>query len=345
MPITTIFGLGLVSLDLAVEVRALPPDGRVHATRALTLAGGMAANTLTALAALGWRTEMVGVVGDDAPGKRALQNLRDRNVGIKQIERRPGAVTPQAVCIAQTEKGRRTIIGLPERNVTLRSQDLPAFLHSPIPHSPSPISAVLHTDGWHGPASLAALQAARRRGWLTSFNAGWHTPYVQRLARLADVVVVSADFAREVTRHKRAPQALYAVAQWLGWAAPGPAEQWLVLTAGAKGAWGMSCGTGLLPVPCGNTSRTTRKQGLDRSGTLPILHQPAFAVNVVDSTGAGDAFHAGLLHGRLQGWPLGESLRWASAAGALACTELGAGSRAINLKALQRMLKNNNLRG
>jgi len=53
-------------------------------------------------------------------------------------------------------------------------------------------------------------------------------------------------------------------------------------------------------------------------------HLPAFPVRVVDGTGAGDAFAAGILYGRLAGWPLADAARLANAAGALATTALGA---------------------
>jgi sugar/nucleoside kinase (ribokinase family) len=47
-------------------------------------------------------------------------------------------------------------------------------------------------------------------------------------------------------------------------------------------------------------------------------------VETVDGTGAGDAFAAGLLYGRLAGWPLERAARLANAAGALATTAVGA---------------------
>lgn len=52
---------------------------------------------------------------------------------------------------------------------------------------------------------------------------------------------------------------------------------------------------------------------------------PAFRAPVVrDSTGAGDFFRAGMLCGLDQDWPLSDCLRYASAAGALACSTVGA---------------------
>jgi sugar/nucleoside kinase (ribokinase family) len=51
---------------------------------------------------------------------------------------------------------------------------------------------------------------------------------------------------------------------------------------------------------------------------------PGFSVAALDSTGAGDAFAAGFLYGRLGGWPLERSARFANACGALATTAVGA---------------------
>jgi sulfofructose kinase len=51
---------------------------------------------------------------------------------------------------------------------------------------------------------------------------------------------------------------------------------------------------------------------------------PAFAVKVVDATGAGDVFRAGFIYGVIQAWPVPDILRFANAAAALSCTRLGA---------------------
>jgi sugar/nucleoside kinase (ribokinase family) len=53
-------------------------------------------------------------------------------------------------------------------------------------------------------------------------------------------------------------------------------------------------------------------------------HVPGLSVDAVDGTGAGDAFSAGLLYGRLAGWDFERSVRFANAAGALATTAVGA---------------------
>jgi len=55
-----------------------------------------------------------------------------------------------------------------------------------------------------------------------------------------------------------------------------------------------------------------------------LHHAPAFHVPVVDTTGAGDIFHAGFIYGLLQGWPLARQLDFACAAAALNCSAVGA---------------------
>lgn len=53
-------------------------------------------------------------------------------------------------------------------------------------------------------------------------------------------------------------------------------------------------------------------------------YAPAYQVEPVDTTGAGDTFHAGFIYGFLQGWPLQRQLEFACAAAALNCTAVGA---------------------
>lgn len=63
-------------------------------------------------------------------------------------------------------------------------------------------------------------------------------------------------------------------------------------------------------------------RGRERGGGW--VASPGFKVDVVDTTGAGDAFHAGYLYALLEGWGLRERLRFANATAALACTGVGA---------------------
>ncbi|HXH72743.1 MAG TPA: PfkB family carbohydrate kinase [Mariprofundaceae bacterium] len=67
-------------------------------------------------------------------------------------------------------------------------------------------------------------------------------------------------------------------------------------------------------------------------------HLPAFSVEVVDSTGAGDAFHGALAYGMAQNLEWNALLRFASAVGALTCTRLGARASLPHRDAVDHLL-------
>ena len=79
-----------------------------------------------------------------------------------------------------------------------------------------------------------------------------------------------------------------------------PATGWVIQTVGSRGAY-----------------------GYDRKNDKDVF-QPAFEVDVVDTTGAGDCFHTAVLYGKIKGWPLEQAMRFASAAAALSVQQMGA---------------------
>jgi sugar/nucleoside kinase (ribokinase family) len=68
------------------------------------------------------------------------------------------------------------------------------------------------------------------------------------------------------------------------------------------------------------------------------IHSPAFPVNAVDTTGAGDVFRSGFIYGTLQGWPIEQVLRFANAAAGVSCTRLGALAGIPSLPDVERLL-------
>lgn len=69
-----------------------------------------------------------------------------------------------------------------------------------------------------------------------------------------------------------------------------------------------------------------------------ILHVKGFGVKTIDTTGAGDVFHAGFIYGLLQNWEVTEILRFANAVAALKCQELGGRKGIPNLEEVQKFL-------
>lgn len=68
-------------------------------------------------------------------------------------------------------------------------------------------------------------------------------------------------------------------------------------------------------------------------------YAPAYQVEVVDTTGAGDIFHAGFIYGLLQGWPIQRQLEFACAAAALNCTGVGARGGIQAVEQIESLMK------
>ncbi|MFQ6065742.1 MAG: sugar kinase [bacterium] len=69
------------------------------------------------------------------------------------------------------------------------------------------------------------------------------------------------------------------------------------------------------------------------------VHVPAFEVEEVDPTGAGDCYDAGFIFGLLQGWRLEKTAKFANAVGALAVTKRGAMEGVVSLKSTIRFME------
>jgi ribokinase len=73
----------------------------------------------------------------------------------------------------------------------------------------------------------------------------------------------------------------------------------------------------------GITTITLGSRGSVTFAADEIIFCPAFSVETVDTTGAGDVFHGGYLYGLLQKWRLPDTVRFASAVAAMKCRKLG----------------------
>jgi sulfofructose kinase len=149
---------------------------------------------------------------------------------------------------------------------------------------------VLHLDGFDCDAAIEAAGWARTAGIPTVLDMDSPRGRVEGLLRHIDIAIVPRAFALQFGDGRDPAAALPALARF-NCALVG-------VTLGQEGsvAW------------CeGRTFRT-----------------PAFPVSCVDTTGAGDVFHAAMIYGLLAGWDVETMLHFANAAAALQCTRLGA---------------------
>jgi sugar/nucleoside kinase (ribokinase family) len=75
---------------------------------------------------------------------------------------------------------------------------------------------------------------------------------------------------------------------------------------------------------CRLTAATLGTDGVLAWDGKRFHHSAAYRVPVVDTTGAGDIFHAGFIYALLQGWPLDRQLDFSCAAAAMNCMAAGA---------------------
>ena len=149
----------------------------------------------------------------------------------------------------------------------------------------------LHVDGYETAAATQAARWAREAGIPVIADLDETYEGVEDLLENIDYAIVSRDFPGRLTGERNLERALRRMHQRYA---------------------------------CRVTAATLGQDGvLAWDGKRCYLH-PAYRVPVVDTTGAGDIFHAGFIFGLLQGWPLERQLDFACAAAALNCMASGA---------------------
>ncbi|PKO24093.1 MAG: carbohydrate kinase family protein [Chloroflexi bacterium HGW-Chloroflexi-1] len=285
--------VGILVADMfAPPLPRLPYAGELLRVDDMLLStGGCAANTGADLVRLGARVAVVGKVGNDIFADFVSRDLRAKGLDISGLCISPTTPTSRTIILPVVGEDRRYIhmIGA---NAELTPADVDLDLVAR--------SNILYVGGYQlfpgfDQASLTRLfQFARQRDIKTVLDvAGVHPnegmkPFEQVLP-LTDVFLPNDDEAALITGES---DPFYQAARFIECGAGT-----VVITLGAEGA-----------VAC------TRERAL-RAG--------AFKVNVVDPSGAGDAFDAGCIIGLLEGWDLERTVEFASAIGASACTRLG----------------------
>lgn len=163
-------------------------------------------------------------------------------------------------------------------------------------------------DGLMEEVSAYAARRARERGVPVMLDAGRMRPGMLELAGISDYVVAAEDFAKD-----------------LGWD----------LTIDCLTRERERLGVKVLTVTLGRQgSLTAAKEG--------FAHVPAFEVDAVDTTGAGDVFHGGYVYGLLRNWGLVRTLTFASACAAMKCTKVGGRAGIPRLEEVLAFLRERN---
>jgi sulfofructose kinase len=163
----------------------------------------------------------------------------------------------------------------------------------------------LHVDGYDTAAAIRAAKWAHEAGVPVVADLDEIYPGVEELIENIDYLIVSRDFPCRLMKQDNLKTALRQMQQRYGCA----------LTAGTLGPDGVLAWDG-----------------------KDFHYSSAYQVPVVDTTGAGDIFHAGFIFGLLQGWSLDRQLDFSCAAAALNCMANGARGGIQSVAAIEALM-------
>lgn len=251
--------VGLATLDVVHQVKRRPGSNeKVTALRQDVAAGGPAANAAVVFAALGGQARLVTALGNDPVASLIRAELEDR--GVEVVDVAPDDATQPAISAVTVTASTG------DRSVT--SMDAAAHDVAPPADLARHLAGaqVMLLDGHHARLTAAAASAAHTDGRpateraLVVLDAGRWRPAMTQLLEHVDVAICSADFRT-----------------------PGATDERSSAVAMLEGGVGTVATThGGYPVRWWHAAAS----GATESGTVAVPH-----VAVVDTLGAGDAFH------------------------------------------------------
>ncbi|EMZ2426674.1 aminoimidazole riboside kinase [Escherichia coli] len=253
--------LGDAVVDLLPE-----SDGRL-----LPCPGSAPANVAVGIARLGGTSGFIGRVGDDPFGALMQRTLLTEGVDITYLKQDEWHRT-STVLVDLNDQGERsfTFMVRPSADLFLETTDLPCWRHGEWLH----LCSIALSAEPSRTSAFTAMTAIRHAGGFVSFDPNiredlWQDEHLLRLClrqalQLADVVKLSEEEWRLISGKTQNDRDICALAKEYEIAM-------LLVTKGAEGV--VVCYRG------------------------QVHHFAGMSVNCVDSTGAGDAFVAGLLTG------------------------------------------------
>jgi sugar/nucleoside kinase (ribokinase family) len=285
--------IGLYILDvLGRPVVQIPERGNVDFIEEIRLTvAGTAGGTVVDTAKLGLRSLAVGAVGDDEKADWVLMTMQKHGIDVSAMQRIKGVPTSATILNVRPNGDR------PALHVRGASDhfDVPASLYDQVFDAP-----IIHLGGTgllkklDGPASVTILKEAKARGRTTTFDliaASAETAHlVTPLLPYIDYFMPSIEEAQDMSGQKGPVDC----ANWY----LDKGATCCVFTLGGEGAY-----------------------YAHRDGTR--LKSPAYDIKVVDTTGCGDAFDAGMIAALHHRMDVETSLRFAQASAALVASGLG----------------------
>ncbi|MCZ7534384.1 MAG: ribokinase [Acidimicrobiia bacterium] len=282
--------VGSMNVDQIATCDRFPQDGETLMGISYAQGfGGKGANQAVMAARLGADVRFVGQVGDDDLGQATIENFRAHSVDVAGIGMSPGM--PSGVAPIWVDRnGTNRILVVAGANDDLTGAMVKQRLDAMRLNATSGVSVVVAQLETPQEATLAAFRLARDRGMITVLNPAPATQIGAELIGATDWLIPNET---EFELLVGCPPSEEAAVTWARTSGCG-----VVITLGGEGV-------------------------LVADGANPPWRQPAHAVDVVDTTGAGDAFVGGFAAGMSSGMSLKDAVTLGGACGALSTTRPG----------------------
>jgi len=296
-----VLGFGVVAVDELLYVDEYPPpDTKARVRRRVRQCGGLTGTAIVAAARLGCRAAYVGLLGRDELSQFVLDRFAQEGIDTNYRADRPDARPVQSTIVVDQLHKTRTIFASFEG----AAGPDPAWPEAGVIRAARLILVDHH--GLEGTLRAARIARASGVAVVADIERDPGGPFAELLG-LVDHLIVSERFATKwtgISDPARAAEAL--------WHAGSAA---VAVTCGAAGCWYVD------------------------PGDSRARHVPAFAVEVVDTTGCGDVFHGAYAAALAKGQALADRIRFASAVAALKATQHGGQAGIPTLTAVQEFLQ------
>lgn len=266
-----VIAVGLNAVDVLARLpEKIIPDTK-HIVKELMIQGGAPVGTgSAAVAMLGYPTAFVGRLGNNTLSEISIDQCKKYGVSADLIVR--DDISRPALALVEIDPATAA------RTVFVNLDDY-GFLHKEdIPVDIIRSARVLMVDSYDLDATEWALEAAHGSACRTmlDFESG-DTERMRRLLAFGTDIILPLECGRQLSGKISPEDVLAELAK--------VTSGQLVVTDGAHGSWGLK--------------------------NDAVIHLPAMhVVEKIDSTGCGDAYHAGYVVGLLEGWPLEERMEF-----------------------------------
>ena len=302
--------LGIIVADvMGKTVERMPEPGKLEIFEQMELhPGGCAVNTAIGLHKLGIKARVMGKVGKDVFAEFILEKLKGCGVdtsGIKYAEKKSTSFTFAAI----NKRGERAFFHYTGANEELRFEDVDFGLIEGC--------KIFHVAGFYlmpqfdGEPVARVLQEAKKYRVTITLDTAWNSKVknwqelIEPSRPYVDVILPAIEEARMFSKREKPAD----IASYL-----------------------LSRGVKIVAIKMGG-------QGCYVKDGEQEFYLPAYPVEAVDTSGAGDAFVAGFLTGMIKGWSLRRTAEFANAVGALCVQDIGCTAGIKSLKETLSFMK------